>query len=81
MKVLAAAVCLVMLASCTKQSAQEEKRYDIVAQEGDAQAKCDQARKVQAAYLSENNAGKYRDWKLTANLDCQEAVLNRMAGE
>lgn len=65
------------LASCGGPSAGElaEREYRVVDQPGStSRDKCDAARKVAAAYLGYDD-GKYRQWQMTADLDCLNARM------
>jgi hypothetical protein len=52
-----------------------EREYRVVDQPGSAmQDKCQAARKVAAAYLGTDDA-KYRNWQMTADLNCLNARM------
>jgi hypothetical protein len=52
-----------------------EREYRVVDQPGSSlHDKCQAARKVAAAYLGSDDA-KYRNWQMTADLDCINARM------
>lgn len=61
---------LIALAGCTKQSAREEEKLEMVKQGRDNVAICDQSKAVAAAYLNEHDEAGYEQAKLQSNLDC-----------
>lgn len=67
----------ILLVGCQSQAQREEQKYEIVAGGTDAKAKCEQGRKVAAAYLDANNEGEYRRWKLRSDIDCTTASLDQ----
>lgn len=72
-----ALVAAVVLLSPQQTSAGElaEREYHVVDQPGSmAQDKCQAARKVAAAYVGSDDA-KYRQWQMTADLDCLNARM------
>lgn len=72
---LTAILLILTLAACSSKAAEEVKKYEIVerqtANDGFRyKALCPQARAVESAYLEEGNEAKYKEWHLTAELDC-----------
>lgn len=66
----------ILLVGCQSQAQREENKYEIVAGGSDAKAKCEQGRKVAAAYLDANNEGEYRRWKLRSDTECLSSSLD-----
>lgn len=64
------------LAACSSAGAQEEEKYRMVEREASRtnvfkyRKLCPQAKAVAAAYLSDRNEEKYKDWALKADLEC-----------
>lgn len=77
---IALVLAALALVGCQSEVDREEQAYAIVEKGRDSQAKCEQARKVAAAYLSAGNAGQYERWKLRANIQCEYAETNRALG-
>jgi hypothetical protein len=78
MKFAAALACFIALSSCRGHSRgqDEEKRYSIVSQSGTADQLCDEAQRVQAAYLQDGDQPNYERWRGNAKRDCAMARLH-----
>jgi hypothetical protein len=68
-------LALGVLTACGSAGAKEEEKYQIVTRETEGKfqpyvARCQQAKAVAAAYLSDRNENKYKEWKLAADVDC-----------
>lgn len=67
---------LVPLAACSSAGEKEEEKYRIAEREADRipvfkyKTLCPRAQAVAAAYLDDRNEEKYKEWKLTADLNC-----------
>ena len=70
MKAAIAFLAVATLASCAKESAREEERYQMIGAAGSPRDRCTQARKVSDAYLKEGNKQRYHEWALRADLNC-----------
>lgn len=72
---LAMQSCL-MLTACGRLGDARD-RYDIVKQQGDLGETCRAARDVEEAALHDKDADAYKEWHLTASLECMSAQLNQ----
>jgi len=73
-------VTAALLASCGEGAGQAaERQYEMVKRAGASNAElCDAARKVEQAWLSEENEEKYRDWSIRRGMDCNAAEIDRL---
>lgn len=55
-----------------------ERRYELVATGGTATEKCFAARDTASAYLIDENAAAYRDWRLRSSEVCLDVSLDSM---
>lgn len=68
-------IIVAALGACSSAGAKEEEKYQMVIRKTEGQykpyvARCAQAKAVAAAYLSDQNEAKYREWADQADLDC-----------
>ncbi len=71
---LAVALPIAMLATgCADKITKEEKRYEIVKRNGDADAICGEGRKVVEAYLEAGNGEAYHERDVATAIECQSA--------
>lgn len=71
------AVAALALLGCSSAGKKAADEYEIVSRSGGAAERCQAARKAEAAYLSEKDEKAYREWKLTANIDCLSHQLDQ----
>jgi len=72
-------IAAIFLAGCQSEGEQAEAEYRIETSGFvTVDDKCRAARKVQQAYLSDQNRDKFRRWRLHADLHCNEAALSRL---
>lgn len=75
------AATLSVSTSCSRETdaAKAERAYQIVkSNSANAEEICAAARRVAQAWLDEGDAQKYRDAALRRDLDCNQALLNRL---
>jgi hypothetical protein len=65
-----------LLAGCSDNGAEAERRYQMVSQTGSKAEKCDEARRVEGVYLDLHNDEKYREWRKTRETECLFAEID-----
>lgn len=55
-----------------------KKRYELVKRHGSKQEICNASREVERAYLNANDEDGYSLQKLSADVDCNAALLDRL---
>lgn len=72
-------IAALALAGCKSEGERAEAQYEIetsgFVSEDD---KCVAARKVQQAYLADQDEEKFRRWRLTADIQCNRADIERL---
>ncbi|MBY0344541.1 MAG: hypothetical protein K2Q29_11865 [Sphingomonadales bacterium] len=69
----------IFLAGCQSQGERAEAEYKVETSGFvTVDDKCRAARKVQQAYLSDQNEEKFRQWRLQADLYCNDAALSKL---
>lgn len=78
MRALILGLLIVPLFGCSSEAEKAERQYAIVKGDRGASASdiCAAGRAVAAAYLKAENASKYGEAKLRADIECQAATLN-----
>lgn len=72
-------IAALALAGCASEGEKAEAEYRIETSGFvTVEDKCRAARKVQQAYLSDQNQDKFRRWRLHADLACNDAALSRI---
>lgn len=74
------AVAALALYGCSSAGKSAEDEYRIVERTGGDAEKCDAARAVAQGYLRDKNEAQYRNWKLTADINCNLLALKRAQG-
>lgn len=76
------ALAAVGVAGCADAAKDEidsaQQRYELVKKHGSKQEICSAAREVERAYLDANDEDGYGLKKLTADVDCNAALLDRL---
>jgi hypothetical protein len=69
------------LAGCAASSGEKaEQQFNMIADGGTDREKCDAATRVEAAYLADGDAARFRDWRIKAGLACNQADLDAAGG-
>lgn len=73
-------ILLVLLAGCGERaSARLERQYDMMEKAGASKTElCAKARAIADAYLAEEDTGRYELKKVSADITCQSAALDRL---
>lgn len=71
---------IVLLAGCTRSEGEKaERQYNMVASNLPSPDElCSASREVAAAYLKDENDDEYQRWNLKADIDCNQAALDRL---
>ena len=67
---------LLLVAGCSSEVEKATARFDTAERAKDNAAMCREGKKVADAYLSAQDAAKYRQWSTTADVYCLTAELN-----
>jgi hypothetical protein len=74
-------IITLFLMACTSQVEEAERRYEMVKRAGGSgEERCERAKDVANAYLETGNDHDYQFHKLSADVVCQRAKLDRLNG-
>ena len=72
-------VAAIFLAGCQSEGEKAEAEYRIARSSGvDSAQACEFERRIERAYLRDEDKERYQRWRVAANISCNQAALDRL---